>query len=182
MKKLTTYVFESRLETLDETLDYHINEGFSLANSVLMTGSDKYHEFINFAREKHSNGEISVNESDRFILENLRTGEKAMWKPRGGKPQEVVLHSPERGNLAGRKFYVFVPTDKKDEESGLPLARILGFGDPNATIKNEDPARSKSFLARHKCSTKKDTNTAGFWSCNVHMYWKALGLKSDNPW
>ena len=38
-------------------------------------------------------------------------------------------------------------------ETGLPEAKVLGFGDPNAEVANWDEGRRKSFLARHQCDT-----------------------------
>ena len=43
--------------------------------------------------------------------------------------------------------------------------RLVRFGDPNMTIKKNQPARRKSFRARHKCDTAKDKLTARYWSC-----------------
>jgi len=33
------------------------------------------------------------------------------------------------------------------------------------TIKKSNPARRKSFRARHKCATAKDVFSARYWSC-----------------
>lgn len=43
--------------------------------------------------------------------------------------------------------------------------RVVHYGDPNMTIKRNDPARRKSFMARHNCGDKKDPFSPGFWSC-----------------
>jgi len=43
--------------------------------------------------------------------------------------------------------------------------KCVRFGDPNMTIKSNDPARKRSFCARHKCSEKGDPATAGYQSC-----------------
>ena len=32
-------------------------------------------------------------------------------------------------------------------------------------VKKSNPARRKSFRARHKCATAKDRTTARYWSC-----------------
>ncbi len=32
------------------------------------------------------------------------------------------------------------------------------------------------------CDAKSDIKASGFWSCNVHLFAKHLGLKSDYPW
>ncbi len=43
--------------------------------------------------------------------------------------------------------------------------RLIRFVDPNMRIKKDQPARRKSFRARHKCDTAKDKLTARYWSC-----------------
>ena len=45
--------------------------------------------------------------------------------------------------------------------------KIVRFGDQNMTIKKDQPARRKSFRARHKCDTAKDKFTARYWSCKA---------------
>ena len=52
----------------------------------------------------------------------------------------------------------------------MRCARVNGtlkrvhYGDPNLRIKKSNPARRKSFRARHKCSTAKP-GTAKYFSC-----------------
>ena len=41
----------------------------------------------------------------------------------------------------------------------------VNFGDPNMRIKKSNPARRKSFRARHKCSTPGPRWKAKYWSC-----------------
>lgn len=55
----------------------------------------------------------------------------------------------------------------KTDASGKVTAKIVRFGDPNMTIKKSNPARRKSFRARHKCDEKKDKFSAGYWSCKA---------------
>jgi hypothetical protein len=46
--------------------------------------------------------------------------------------------------------------------------KIVRYGDPNMTIKKDQPARKKSFRARHNCDAvqkKKDVFAASYWSC-----------------
>ena len=87
----------------------------------------------------------------------------------------VELNSPFRTPQGPRKFAVYVMN------SNDKVVKVC-FGDPNATIKNYDPEKAKSFQARHKCSEKTDKTTPGWWSCNVHRYAKQLGLSSTRPW
>jgi hypothetical protein len=41
----------------------------------------------------------------------------------------------------------------------------VNFGQKGVKIKKNNPARRKSFRARHNCSTAKDRTTARYWSC-----------------
>ena len=53
----------------------------------------------------------------------------------------------------------------------------INFGDTtglNAKINN--PKARKEFASRHRCSEKNDKTTAGYWSCRITKYAKALGL------
>ena len=44
--------------------------------------------------------------------------------------------------------------------------KLIRFGDPNMTIKKSNPARRKSFRARHRCDTNPPSKlTARYWSC-----------------
>jgi len=44
--------------------------------------------------------------------------------------------------------------------------KTIRFGDPKMTIKKDQPARRKSFRARHKCDSSPPSKlTARYWSC-----------------
>lgn len=74
-------------------------------------------------------------------------------KKKKNPPLNKVMRTPgER-----KKFKVYVKDGDK--------VKIVRFGDPNMTIKKNNPARRKSFRARHNCAEKKDKTTAGYWSC-----------------
>lgn len=50
--------------------------------------------------------------------------------------------------------------------------KCIRYGDKKMTIKKHNPARKKSFCARHRCSQKNEPATAGYqsckkWSCKV---------------
>ena len=57
----------------------------------------------------------------------------------------------------GKKFVVKACVGGKE--------KIIRFGDANMTIKKSNPARRKSFRARHKCATATSKMTARYWSC-----------------
>ena len=43
--------------------------------------------------------------------------------------------------------------------------KLVRFGDSKMSIKKDQPARRKSFRARHNCDTAKDKFSARYWSC-----------------
>ena len=45
--------------------------------------------------------------------------------------------------------------------------KVVRYGDPNMSIKKDNPERRKSFRARHKCDTAKDKFPARYWSCKA---------------
>ena len=51
---------------------------------------------------------------------------------------------------------------KKDDQ-----VKVVRFGDPNMSIKKDQPDRRKSFRARHNCDTATDKFTARYWSCKA---------------
>lgn len=84
-------------------------------------------------------------------------------------PSNVKLYQPKRGGDA--KFYVYVrdPKTKKIKK--------VGFGAKGMSVGIHDPARIKSFKARHRCETRNDKTKPSYWSCRLPRYWKSLGLK-----
>lgn len=66
-------------------------------------------------------------------------------------------NKPKRTPGKSKKFAVLAKEGDK--------VRLVRFGDPNMKIRKSEPARRKSFRARHKCDQKKSKLTAGYWSC-----------------
>ncbi len=72
-----------------------------------------------------------------------------------GRP--VDLNNPTEGDTKKYKVYV------KNEKGNVVKVE---FGDPNMEIKRDDPARRKSFRARHQCDTNPGPKyKARYWSC-----------------
>jgi len=71
--------------------------------------------------------------------------------------RKVQLNKPMRGDV--KKFKVFV----KDPKTGN--VKKVNFGDPNMRIKKSNPARRKSFRARHNCDNPGPKTKARYWSC-----------------
>jgi len=87
------------------------------------------------------------------------------------KGKDVSLNKPKRGGSKAYYVYVRDPKTKKIKKVSF------GSGGLRAKIKNKK-ARN-AFAARHKCKDKKDRTKAGYWSCNLPRYAKALGLGAN---
>ena len=82
--------------------------------------------------------------------------EEAMYQGR-----KVKLNDPIRGG--SKKFYVYVKDGDK--------VKKVSFGDTTGlSIKRDDPARRKSFRARHNCYNPGPKTKARYWSC---YQWRA---------
>ena len=81
--------------------------------------------------------------------------------------KKVKLNDPIRGG--SKKFYVYVKDGDK--------VKKVSFGDTTGlSIKRDDPARRKSFRARHNCDNPGPKTKARYWSC---YQWRK-GAKVDN--
>ena len=82
---------------------------------------------------------------------------------KAAKKGKAPLNKPFRlPQGSKKKFGVYVKNDKGN-------IVMVKFGDPNLSIKRDDPARRKSFRARHKCDTDKGPKwKARYWSC---LFW-----------
>ena len=67
-------------------------------------------------------------------------------------------NKPKRTPGASKKFVVVAKEGDK--------TKTIRFGDPKMSIKKDQPARRKSFRARHKCDTSPPSKlSARYWSC-----------------
>jgi len=83
--------------------------------------------------------------------------------------KKVTLNNPMRTPGGPKKFAVYVTNEKGN------VVKVT-FGDPNMEIKRDDPARRKSFRARHNCENPGPKTKARYWSC---YQWRS-GAKVDN--
>ena len=72
--------------------------------------------------------------------------------------RKVPLGKPMQGDVAKSKVYVKKPNGKVVK---------VNFGDKNMTIKKSNPARRKSFRARHNCENPGPKWKARYWSCRA---------------
>ena len=70
--------------------------------------------------------------------------------------RKVKLGKPMQGDV--KKFKVYVKNPKGN------IVKV-NFGDPNMRIKKSNPARRRSFRARHNCDNPGPRHKARYWSC-----------------
>jgi len=70
--------------------------------------------------------------------------------------RKVQLGKPMQGDV--KKFKVYVKNPKGN------IVKV-NFGDPDMRIKKSNPARRRSFRARHNCDNPGPRHKARYWSC-----------------
>ncbi len=179
---------------ISESLNYHLKYNIDLMESVFRIGSESWLNCINEARSLWEESKIELEEEDLFLI-STDAGRKGIFEG-----EEVLLDIPfESEDLEDEDIYEAEYKGKKVElnkprrMSGKRKFRVftknergnvvkVEWGQPGATVKNDDPKASKSFRARHKCKTPGPRWKPRWWACNVGRYAKLLGLKSNKPW
>jgi len=73
-------------------------------------------------------------------------------------PRDLPCNSPRRTSGERKNFVV------RACQNGQ--SKVIRYGDPDMTIKKNNPARRRSFRARHGCDSKPPSKlTARHWSC-----------------
>jgi hypothetical protein len=100
-------------------------------------------------------------------LEYIDAGEVSEAAEYQGR--KVSLNKPFRTPDGPKKFSVFVKNDKNNVVK-------VNFGDPDSSIKRDDPERRKSFRARHNCDNPGPKWKSRYWSC---YQWRANSPVED---
>jgi hypothetical protein len=93
-----------------------------------------------------------------------------MNKIASDKNKGKALNKPFRTPGGPKKFSVYVKNDKGN------IVKV-NFGDPDRSIKRDNPERRKNFRARHNCDSPGPKWKAKWWSCRN---WEAGRTVSDN--
>jgi hypothetical protein len=184
IKSFSEYIGESGVS---ENLKYHIDNSISIVETVFRPGSDSHIELLNEARELYKLGELKLSKEDAILFDTTDLGKTAMYEgirvpldlpledfilnEAKYKGREVKLNYPTRGGK--KKFKVYVKNPKTGNVKMLQIGDTTGL-----KAKVSDAKARKSFAARHKCSTKKDKTTAGYWSCRINKYAHLWGGKT----
>jgi hypothetical protein len=119
---------------------------------------------------KNMSGKIMTFDTENQAEDHALTEDRSDVYEAEYKGKDVELNKPKRGGP--KKFYVYT----KNPETGKVIR--INFGDPERTVKSDDPERAKNFASRHRCEKKNDRTTAGYWSCRLPRY----GLVKGGKW
>jgi hypothetical protein len=111
---------------------------------------DKVEEWFKGQTDVSFNGD-EFYEAFGWIEENDENVVEAEYQGR-----TVKLNKPMRGDV--KKFKVYVKNPKGNVVK-------VNFGDPDMRIKKSNPARRRSFRARHNCDNPGPKTKARYWSC-----------------
>ena len=107
-----------------------------------------------------------LDSADDLMLHLIEGEELIEAESEGSK---VVLNKPFRTPGGPKKFSVHVKNDKGN------IVKV-NFGDPELSIKRDDPTRRKAYRARHGCSNPGPKWKANYWSCKM---WQSTKSVSD---
>jgi len=176
---------------LSEGLQYHIDKQIPLFETVYRIGSEKHLSLIKEARKMYSRGIIDLCEDDEHLIKT-HLGEFGIYEGESVpldlpmleedevteaefKGKDVPLNKPKRGG--NKKFYVYVKNPKTKRVKKVSFG--AAGGGQSLKVKIRDSKARKAFAARHRCSSKKDRTSPGYWSCNLPRYASILGLGAN---
>ena len=187
-KKNAPVLKESKVsDLLSEGMRYHIDNKVPLFECEYRIGSDAHLGLIREARKLYSRGIIEVSKDDMALLEtnlghfaefegelvplDLPMLNESELEEAEYQGKDVELNKPKRGGSKAYYVYVKDPKTKK--------VKKVSFGSGGLKAKLRNPEARKNFASRHNCDQKKDRTKAGYWSCNLPRYAKALGMGAN---
>jgi hypothetical protein len=185
MKSFVSYLRETELPTQGDVIDFEMDETCvstyvleSEGDYIVVAGdpeSFKVFEGYNALEDldeadeaskdqaieeqgEYDNTETSDDDDVEDVNEELNSLRRTLGLDEAEyQGRKVKLNKPMQGDV--KKFKVYV----KDPKTGN--VKKVNFGDPNMRIKKSNPARRKSFRARHNCDNPGPKTKARYWSC-----------------
>ena len=159
-------------------LKYHLDNNQSLFDPVFRHASDEYFNLMKEAAKLYKRGSLYLEETDQWLM-TPDIGSFAEYEGvevpldfpmeifnsninKSADNSDKPIGKPKKNSGGGKKWVVYVRNPKTGN------VKKITYGDGNMKANWNDPEARKSFAARHKCSTKKDRMTAGYWSCRAH--------------
>jgi len=167
---------------ISESLEYHLLNCVSLAESVYRPGSDAHFQLLEETRNLFDQKLLELKGLDLDLFSQTNLGKFDIFEGQKValdlvleaeyKGKEVELGKPKRGG--SKKYQVYV----KDPKTGN--VKRIQFGDAKGGLsaKVSNPEARKNFAARHQCHLKKDRTKAGYWACRINRYAHLWGGKT----
>jgi hypothetical protein len=164
--------------TLEEAVNYHLENKISFTENVFRPGSEMFFEMISEAQRLYKEGTYEPkDEWERDMLES-NIGEKVMFEG-----QEVILDYPfeEELNEEDKTEGKGIGKPWREGGGGAVYVRDGGsirkvrFSQSGMAKKFNDPAATRSFVARHRCLTNKDKTSASYWACRYPRFFSNSG-------
>jgi hypothetical protein len=189
--------------SLEEAVQYHLDNNISITENVFRPGSDMFFQLIDEAKRLYVEGNYTpVDEYEQELLES-DIGEVAEYEG-----QTVVLDFPIEEGLEEcwtgyvqkgmkKKGNKMVPNcvNEEDKTEGKGIGKPwrsngggavyvrtgdggikkVNFSQSGMTKKFMDPAATRSFVARHHCLTNKDKTSASYWACRYPRFFSNSG-------
>ena len=166
--------------SLEEAVQYHLDNNISITENVFRPGSDMFFQLIGEAKRLYKEGKYTPADEYEQDLLNSDIGEKVMFEG-----QEVMLDfpfaeeineedDPTGGKGIGKPFRsgsggaVYVRTG----DGGV---KKVNFSQSGMKKRYNEPGRVRSFVARHHCLTNKDKTSASYWACRWPRYFSDSG-------
>jgi hypothetical protein len=132
-----------------------LDSDIAKASSEISESGLSSYDYIDFSDLEFQLAKISLLEAGISESEmNLQISESEEKKNK-------TLNKPFRlPSGSKKKFGVYVKNDKGN-------VVMVKFGDPNMSIKRDDPERRKSYRARHGCDNPGPKWKANYWSCKM---------------
>jgi hypothetical protein len=168
--------------SVSDHLKYHLDKKIPLCENVFKIYSKSFVNLINEVRTLYKRNLIELNDEDKKIVESdlgkkviLENGQiiyleipvedQNFLSEAKYKGRDVKLGKIMQGDI--KKFKVYVKNDK-----GNVVKVNFGFGGKSAkgkrmVIKKNNPARRKSFRARHNCDNPGPRWKARYWACRT---------------
>ncbi len=177
---LATIINTSGVALTEDELEYEMFESsnnssvlrFPLSKPILKNSQEKFVETLadHLFNKGHNNFDIELSVSEDDVIDEETYDGDEFYEAYGDlwfneddeideaeyQGRKVKLGKPMQGDV--KKFKVYVKNPKGNVVK-------VNFGDPDMKIKKSNPARRKSFRARHNCDNPGPRHKARYWSC-----------------
>tara|TARA_Y100001972_G_scaffold125911_1_gene178249 strand:- start:6509 stop:6955 length:447 start_codon:yes stop_codon:yes gene_type:complete len=136
---------------------HNINQKKKRGERSARKGSKAYKAAVKAGNKlKKGKSENVLYRSNKLRLEIVEHSEPVLFQEAEYQGRKVKLNKIMQGDV--KKFKVYVKNPKGNVVK-------VNFGQKGMSIKKDNPARRKSFRARHNCDNPGPKTKARYWSC-----------------